>query len=42
MFFHCKITDDDKVLGIYGLKDTEILIYKKFAVFESILKNIVT
>ena len=42
VFLHCKITDNDKNLDISGLKDAEILIYKKVAIFESILKNIVT
>ena len=42
VFFHCKITDDDKFFNISALRDTHILIFKKSAVFESILKNIVT
>jgi hypothetical protein len=42
LFYHCKILDNDKEINIPGIKDTEILIYKKQAVFESVLKNILT
>jgi hypothetical protein len=40
VFYHCKISNDNKNLQIQGLRDTEILIFKKTPVFESILKNI--
>lgn len=42
VLYHCKIIDNDKELNIQGLRDTEILIYKKQAIFESVLKNILT
>ena len=41
VFFHLKIIDDDKKLRNSKLKDTEILIYKRKPIFESVLKNIV-
>jgi hypothetical protein len=40
--YHCKITDENKELNVRGLRDLEILIFKKSAVFESVLKNILT
>lgn len=40
--YHTKIVDDDKELNIQGLRDSEIYIYKRNAVFESILKNILS
>ena len=39
---HPKLHDDDKNLNIPKLRDTEIFIYHKTSIFESILKNIVT
>ena len=38
--YHCKINDDKKELNLKGLKDIEILIFKRTAIFESVLKNI--
>jgi len=36
-----KIVDDEKVLNDSNLRNSEILIYKKIAVFESVIKNII-
>jgi hypothetical protein len=41
VFFHVKISDDEKKLRNPKLKDTEIIIYKRKPIFESVLKNIV-
>lgn len=41
VFSHLIIQDNDKVLKCSNLKDTEILIFKKEAIFESVLKNII-
>jgi len=38
--YHCKITDDNKELNVKGLRDIEVLIFKRTAIFESVLKNI--
>ncbi len=40
VFFHAKINDSERVFEKFA--GIEILIYKKKAVFESVLKNILT
>jgi hypothetical protein len=42
LFFHCKIMDNEKQINIPKIRDTEILIFKKKAIFESVLKNILS
>jgi hypothetical protein len=42
VLFHCIVNDDQKNLNIKGLKNTHIFIFKRSAVFESVLKNILT
>jgi hypothetical protein len=41
-YYFCKIVDENKELKIKGLKDIEILIFKRSAIFESVLKNILS